>query len=269
MEKEFALKKFIGMVALIILALSVSHLSYAALYGKRLCKEEGFHCIKVKKNQSWESLFPDANQRDIVMRINRMNINLWRDITIAVPDNLEEADIMDFSPFPAQIEAPDEKLVVVDPIEQAWGAYDADGTLIRWGPASSGRDWCKDIGDECRTSSGTYRVYSMGSSNCVSKKFPLPNGGAPMPFCMFFHRGEALHGEPQGLPGYNNSHGCVRLYVNDVAWLRFDFIDPPMSDNEYRGTKIIITPYPPSKYANNEAGRDGDFYIDDRYFSST
>lgn len=264
------MNKHIGMVALIVATLLASHAVHAALYGKRLCNEEGIHCIKVKKNQSWESLFPDAQQRDIVRRINRMNIVLWRGITIAVPDDLENANIMDYSPFPLQIEAPEEKIVVVDPIEQAWGAYDSEGTLVRWGPASSGRDWCKDINDECRSSSGTYRVYSMGSSNCVSKKFPLPNGGAPMQFCMFYHRGEALHGEPNGLPGYNNSHGCVRLFVNDVAWLRFDFVDPPMADNEFRGTKIIVTPYPPSKYTHSaENVRDGDFYIDDRYFSST
>ncbi len=257
----------VAIVIVVLITLLCGQMAHAKLYGRLYCKMEGFHCITVKKRQSWQSLFPDDRERDIVMRINRMNIQLWPGLKIAVPDNLSEADIMDFSPFPAQIEAPDEKVVVVDPAQLAWGAYDAEGTLIRWGPASGGADWCKDIDDECRTQSGTFRVYSMGSSNCVSKKFPLPDGGAPMPYCMFFHHGQALHGEPQGLPGYNASHGCVRLYVNDVAWLRFDFVEPAMAENGYRGTKIVVTPYGYEAKVTQRKGLRDEFDIS--YFSST
>ena len=64
-----------------------------------------------------------------------------------------------------------------------------------------------------------------------------------MPYCMYFNNGQALHGEPNGLPGYNASHGCVRLYVSDAEWLRYDFVEPPMAYNKYRGTKVVILPY--------------------------
>lgn len=214
-----------------------------AIYGQKLCKFPGFYCLKIKNGQSWRSLFPDENDRDIVMRINRMNTQIYPGLVIAVPNDLDTSNIMDYSPFPSTIDAPLEKLIVLDPIDQAWGAYDVDGTLVKWGPASSGSDYCHDLDRECRTHSGSFRIFSLGSSDCYSTKFPLPYGGAPMPYCMYFNNGQALHGEPNGLPGYNASHGCVRLYVNDAEWLRYDFVEGPDSNNNYRGTKIVVKSY--------------------------
>lgn len=228
---------------IIITSLILSAPTVYALYGKKICKSDGFHCLRVKGNQSWQSLFPDVHDRGIVMRINRMNTQLYPGLVIAVPDDVADADIMDFSPFPQNIATPGEKLIVVDPVKEAWGAYDPDGDLVRWGPISAGADYCKDIDEPCRTHEGSFRVYSLGSSDCYSSKFPLPDGGAPMPYCMYFQNGQALHGEPNGLPGYNASHGCVRMYVNDAEWLRYDFIDGPNSSNSYRGTRIIVESY--------------------------
>ncbi|TAK74971.1 MAG: L,D-transpeptidase, partial [Gammaproteobacteria bacterium] len=145
---------------------------------------------------------------------------------------------------PQEIDAPNEKVIMVDLNLHAWGAYDSEGTLIRWGPATGGADWCRDIGRSCRTKSGTFRIYSLGSSSCVSTKFPIPRGGAPMPYCMFFNGGQALHGSPGQVIKDNASHGCVRLFVDDAEWLRYDFVDPPMEENNYRGTKVVVLPYP-------------------------
>jgi lipoprotein-anchoring transpeptidase ErfK/SrfK len=177
------------------------------------------------------------------MRINRMNTQLYAGLRIAVPDNLAEADIMDFAPFPAQMDTSGEKVIVVDPIARAFGAYDESGTLLRWGPVSAGADWCRDIDEACHTHPGSFRIFTLGSSTCYSTKFPLPNGGAPMPYCMYFNNGQALHGEPNGLPGYNASHGCVRLYVNDAEWLRYDFVNGPTETNAYRGTRVVVKAY--------------------------
>lgn len=228
---------------LIILFLLLDTTSVFALYGKKICHSDGFQCLRVKSRQSWRSLFPDEHDRGIVMRINRMNTQLYPGLVIAVPDSMENADIMDFSPFPKNIPASGEKVVLVDPEELAWGAYDTDGVLLRWGPVSAGANFCKDLERECHTHSGSFRVYSLGSSDCFSTKFPLPDGGAPMPYCMYFENGQALHGEPNGLPGYNASHGCVRMYVNDAEWLRYDFIEGPTASNSYRGTKILVKTY--------------------------
>lgn len=133
-----------------------------------------------------------------------------------------------------RISPPGEKVIVVDPSVHAWGAYSESGELLRSGIATSGGKWCSDIERSCRTSVGSYRIYSLGSFNCVSKKFPLGRGGAPMPYCMFFNGGQGLHGSYQVVDG-NVSHGCVRLHVDDAEWLRFNFAKV--------GTKVIVRPY--------------------------
>lgn len=226
-----------------IAALCVAPIASAKFYGQYLCKKEGYSCLRVKKNQSWKSLFPDEHERDMVMRINRLNIQLYAGMVLAVPNNLNGVDVIDFSPFPKQIDAPGEKVVMVDPANNAWAAYTKEGHQLRWGPMSGGAAYCRDTQRACETHEGTYRVYSLGSSDCISHKFPLPKGGAPMPYCMYFNNGQALHGEPNGLPGYNASHGCVRLYVNDAEWLRYDFVEGPNEGNHFRGTKIMIGAY--------------------------
>ncbi len=235
-----------GRIAVILLFITLIFDSSIAMAGQRfsesLCDYPGFYCKRVRHG-SWSSLFPDEHDRSIVMRINRMNTQIWQGMVVAIPKHLQEADIMDFAPFPKQLGETGEKVVVVDPSVHAWGAYDMEGSLVRWGPASSGADWCKDIDEECHTHAGTYRIFSLGSSDCISHKFPLPNGGAPMPYCMYFNNGQALHGEPNGLPGYNASHGCVRLYVNDAEWLRYDFVEGPTANNNYRGTRVVVREY--------------------------
>ncbi len=53
-----------------------------------------------------------------------------------------------------------------------------------------------------------------------------------MPYCMFFHGGYALHGSYE-LPGYNASHGCVRMYKADAEWLNQSFLRI--------GSKVIVS----------------------------
>jgi hypothetical protein len=234
--------KGINLLLILLLLLPATE-SFARRNKQPLCDIPGMTCQRVKAGQTWESLFPDDYERGIVMRINRTNNQLYKGMVIKVPDDLPLADIFNYSPFPLAIEAPEEKVVVIDLAQNAWGAYDEDGSLVRWGPATGGRDQCSDSDESCRTKEGTFRIYSLGSSNCVSTKFPLPDGGAPMPYCMFFNGGQALHGSPKGVIRGNESHGCVRLYVSDAEWLRYDFVEGPDAYNNYRGTKVIVKPY--------------------------
>jgi lipoprotein-anchoring transpeptidase ErfK/SrfK len=136
--------------------------------------------------------------------------------------------------LPSQIYSPGEKMVLVDPREHRWGAYDASGRLIRSGMASAGADWCKDVGRACRTWTGSFRVRSLGSSKCVSPSFPIPHGGAPMPYCMYFNPYQALHGS-YNVRNANISHGCVRMHVGDAQWLRNNFVQV--------GTLVLIQSY--------------------------
>jgi lipoprotein-anchoring transpeptidase ErfK/SrfK len=127
-----------------------------------------------------------------------------------------------------------EKQVVIDPRSHTWAAYNADGSLARSGMASAGADWCADMNSACRTDVGSFRIRSLGSSSCVSPSFPMPHGGAPMPYCMYFTQDQALHGSPNVVDG-NISHGCVRLHVGDAKWLRYNFVQ--------EGTLVTIKPY--------------------------
>ena len=136
--------------------------------------------------------------------------------------------------LPATIAGKGERVIVVDPKVHVWGAYSADGKLLRSGLATAGSSWCEDLGRPCRTSSGVFRISSLGSENCRSKKFPIGEGGAPMPYCMYFNGGQGIHGSHE-LAYANISHGCVRVSVSDARWLRFNF--------SHINTKVIIKPY--------------------------
>jgi hypothetical protein len=146
------------------------------------------------------------------------------------------------SELPASIQPHSEKVIIIDPKLHEWGAYSADGKLIRSGLATAGAKWCRDIEKPCRTKTGTFRIYSLGDEGCYSSKFPLPDGGAPMPYCMFFNGGQAIHGSDNVVYG-NVSHGCVRVHQSDAAWLRNHFVESPNRRNEYQGTKVIVKPY--------------------------
>jgi L,D-transpeptidase ErfK/SrfK len=165
------------------------------------------------------------------MRVNRIGIQLEPGMRIAIPKNLDNATVMQFAPFPAQISAPGEKVIFVSTGQMAWGAYDANGTLLRWGPTSSARGYCPDVHRGCHTVLGKFAVYHKEGSHCFSTKFPVGRGGAPMPYCMFFHGGFALHGSYE-VPGFNASHGCVRMIVDDAKWLNEEFVDI--------GTPVIV-----------------------------
>jgi len=151
-------------------------------------------------------------------------------------------DATEDTPLQQHIKPIGEKFILVDPNEHVWGAYSTKGKLIRWGIATAGADWCDDSEYSCRTETGSFRIYSLGDSGCVSRKFPVPEGGAPMPYCMYFNGGQALHGSYE-VEYANVSHGCIRIHVSDAKWLRYHFVDAPTAANNYRGTKIIIRGY--------------------------
>jgi hypothetical protein len=66
---------------------------------------------------------------------------------------------------------------------------------------------------------------------------------------MFFKGGFAMHGS-RGVPGYNASHGCVRMFVDDAQWLNKDFADV--------GTQVIILPYPSTRQTQVSDDDDDD-----------
>ncbi|NNM60096.1 MAG: L,D-transpeptidase [Legionellales bacterium] len=127
------------------------------------------------------------------------------------------------------------KCFIFDPKQAAWAAYDENGHLVKDGFASGGRDYCSDINSPCHTPTGVYHVYQKEGADCKSSIFPIGKGGAPMPYCMFFHGGFAVHGSYDVVPGQNVSHGCVRVSPADAEWLSQNFMNV--------GTTVVVEHY--------------------------
>ncbi len=124
------------------------------------------------------------------------------------------------------------KAFVFDPKNLRWYAY-YNGNLINSGRASGGRFYCPDIGRPCKTPVGVFRVGHKGGPECKSSKYPVGRGNAPMPYCMFFRGGFAIHGGM--VPNFNASHGCIRVPHPDARWLSKNFLSP--------GSTVVVKSY--------------------------
>jgi hypothetical protein len=136
--------------------------------------------------------------------------------------------------MPKTIKRTGEKIFIFSPKARQWAAYNSSGALMGYGRANGGGDYCAELGESCRTEGGKFQVYRKGDADCISHTFPMPNGGAQMPFCMFFSGGSAIHGSPQ-LSMMNGSHGCVRVTTPSADWLSHNFMEV--------GTKVLILSY--------------------------
>ena len=135
--------------------------------------------------------------------------------------------------FPRMRRATGKVVFIFDPKQPAWALYNRDGYLVRTGPASGGRNYCPDVRRPCRTVVGKFTAYRERGPECVSSKYPLGKGGAPMPNCIFFYKGFAIHGS-YDVPNYNASHGCIRVRLEDAKWID-EHVNP--------GATIIVLPY--------------------------
>ncbi|MCS5711641.1 L,D-transpeptidase family protein [Candidatus Berkiella aquae] len=213
------MKAILTFGTLTVISLSLFSPIIHAEYAKTICtNSELYDCYKVKKGETWESMFPDPENRSFVKKINRMNIQVRPGLIIAVPKDksIDSVEFLKYSPFPQNTATNGEELIKVDLSDLAWAAYDSDGTLVKWGPISGGKS--------SSTITGTFTFYRKQGNGCVSSKYPIPRGGAPMPYCMHFKGPYAMHGSPT-VPGFHASHGCVRLFTDDAKWLNENFVD--------------------------------------------
>ncbi len=187
--------------------------------------------------ESWEILWGNTLEREIVMKINRRNIKLKKGDELAVPRKMKDKTFMDYSPFPYFTDTLGEKLIIWDPNLLAYAAYNEAGKLVRWGPGVGGKDYCADVGRSCRTRVGEFRIIRKEGPKYRSSRYPKGCTGsncASMPYAMFFQENYAFHAG--NLPGANASHGCVRLFYSDAEWLSKNFIQVR--------TRVTIKPYP-------------------------
>ena len=222
---------------ILLVSNSIVYSASIAYYGTALCAYPQYECLKVGRGQNWQTLFPNPEQRDLVQRLNRTYNQIWYGREIVVPKNLATTTSNDVSPFPLIVTNIGEKQIIVDQDKLAWAAYDQFGYLVKWGPISSGRDKCVDSSNSCHTLTGIFRIFSKENEHCRSNTFD----GAHMPYCMYFHKGFALHGS-NDVPGYRASHGCVRIFIQDAKWLNHEFVELAKDSNGYLGTKVIVLP---------------------------
>lgn len=227
---------------MIILSCSIcSTAESTTSFAETLCNQPDYFCITIKPGDTWNNLFADLETKDLIRRINRMNIRLKSGMTLAIPRNLARLSIYDISPFPRSIESNGEKTIYISQQKLAWGAYDEEGQLAWWGPISSGASICPGVIGGCSTPTGFFRIVRKQDIDCISTAFPRRlggnDGGAKMPYCMHFFRGYALHGSEE-LPGYRASHGCIRIFTEDARWLNEEFVDLP--GGGMKGTRVII-----------------------------
>ena len=137
--------------------------------------------------------------------------------------------------FPLKINPRGEKIFIFDPKVAAWAAYDQYGNRVMTGSGSGGKDYCEDVHKPCRTVTGVFRVYNKRGANCLSGEYPVETeGGAKMPYCMYFFQGYTIHAGYE-VPNYNTSHGCIRVLPSAAKWLNEKFIT--------RGTPVIVLSY--------------------------
>lgn len=189
-----------------------SNAAYNSRYGrthvKWVCNPYNNICHKIYRQERWHSPYNRYHylgQKHL--RKSHTVINTEpKHVYVAPPEMIEDSNIIN-----------------VNLNHGTWGAYDFEGKLIHSGRVSGGKSYCPDINQSCKTVTGTFTIYEKRSSECKSKIFPVGKGGAPMPYCMFFHKGFALHGS-NAVPNYNASHGCVRMPAADAQWLNQNFV---------------------------------------------
>lgn len=203
-----------------------------SVYIQHLCNNPLFYCRAVKRGETWRGLFPNAKERDLMMRINRTNVPLPYRTEIVMPHDISKVNYEQLSPFPEHMNTHGSRLIDIDLSKFAFAAYDADGNRVMWGPASGGKPWCKDTHSSCLTATGNFQVYRMKGAECRSGTYPIENnGGAEMPYCMYYYKGFAIHAST--LSGFvNRSRGCVRLFDEDAQWLNQHFVT--------LGTRVIV-----------------------------
>jgi hypothetical protein len=138
------------------------------------------------------------------------------------------------SAFPSQRAATGKKTFVFSPKHYSYAAYNEEGQRVRVGHASGGSNVCPEANRSCRTVTGNFAIHNKGGADCTSSKYPLGSGGAPMAYCMHFHKGFAIHGAPGGPTGHQ-SHGCIRVQKADARWLNEDFLSV--------GDSVIVQSY--------------------------
>ncbi|MCR4323293.1 MAG: L,D-transpeptidase family protein [Candidatus Azambacteria bacterium] len=201
----------IGLAAILFFLLCAPLTSFAQE------SEQLFSFEKVKKSGTLWKMF--GSRWKTVAKINRISPERIKEgMTLKVPYDWEAAE--KYTPMPRELPGLEGKFILIDLVEQAFGAYE-NGTLVLWGPISSsaGRVECGKQDKKkrkCVTPTGNFKILEKKKDD-FSNDYPPPHGGAPMPYSQRFYGPYKIH--EGALPGYPDSHGCIRVLHYDAVWL--------------------------------------------------
>jgi hypothetical protein len=151
--------------------------------------------------------FTDTEIR-ILEKLNRVDrFHLSRLSQVVVPTSFS-IDLIHWSPIPKVLNCAvtTPKLIVVHVPSQVFGAYE-HGTLVRWGPVSSGR----------AKNPTPVGLFHLNWRSRARHSTDDPNWHMEWYFNFHNQRGLAFH--KFSLPGRPASHACVRLLESDAVWL--------------------------------------------------
>lgn len=150
-----------------------------------------------------------ADRFEEVLKLNRIDLRHARQgDTLIVPTAAE--DWHDLAPFPSEWKEAAElpKLVVVSLRFQAWAAYE-EGRMLHWGPLSSGR----------RSTPTFVGLYHTNWRQ--RERRSTFNGEWQLKWYINLHNWNGISFHQYDLPGFPDSHSCLRLSADDSEWIYY------------------------------------------------
>ncbi|MBL0211949.1 MAG: L,D-transpeptidase [Holophagaceae bacterium] len=148
-----------------------------------------------------------AQRFDEALKLNRIDLRHAREgDNLVLPESAE--DWLALAPFPSTWKALEDqpKLITVSLRLQAWAAYEA-GRMVRWGPVSSGRK-------ASPTFTGLYHT-----NWCQKERRSTFNDEWQLKWYINLHNWNGISFHQYELPGYPDSHACLRLAADDSEWI--------------------------------------------------
>lgn len=143
----------------------------------------------------------------LVLKINRRDSrHLRQGMELMVPESFEDPDR--YTPFPLHLPMVSDipKLIFVSRRVQAFAAYEK-GVLVRWGPTSTGR----------KEQPTPATLYHANWKSRLRRSSINPSW--LMPWYVNIHTSMGIGLHQYTMPGYPDSHGCIRLLKDDAYWV--------------------------------------------------
>lgn len=173
-----------------------------------------------------------AKRFDELLKLNRIDLRHARQgDSLVVPVSPE--DWLALSPYPSKWKEIEHqhKLILVSLRLQAWAAYE-EGRLVRWGPVSTGREASPTLVGLYHTN---WRQQERRST--FNEEWQLK-------WYINLHNRNGISFHQYDLPGYPDSHACVRLAADDSEWIYHWCQSWALSPDQrivlHEGTPVVI-----------------------------